>query len=101
MTKDAVKPWPARYQDNYKGGADTKNQIMEAMRCEIAELRAALVAAEAKAVHKQKSGLTQTQLQQLISYCEAAERDGGYYGNKAQFVARHAAIVKWLKELTE
>ena len=42
--------------------------------------------------------MTQTQLQQILSYCDHAEREGWYYGNKEQFVARHAAIVKWIQE---
>jgi hypothetical protein len=42
--------------------------------------------------------MTQTQICQLLSYCEHAEREGWYYGNQAQFISRHNAIVKWLRE---
>jgi hypothetical protein len=42
--------------------------------------------------------LTKTQLQQLKAYCDWAESEGVYYGNQAQFIARHNAIVKWLQE---
>lgn len=37
-------------------------------------------------------------LDQILSYCEAADEEGWYYGNKAQFCSRHDKIVKWLKE---
>ena len=36
--------------------------------------------------------MTQTQLQQLLSYCENCQREGWYYGNKRQFENRHAKI---------
>jgi hypothetical protein len=42
--------------------------------------------------------LTQTQIKQLLNYCESVEREGWYYGNQYQFIARHNAIVKWLLE---
>jgi len=42
--------------------------------------------------------MSQTQIQQLLNYCYHAESEGWYYGNQAQFIARHNAIVKWLKE---
>jgi hypothetical protein len=42
--------------------------------------------------------LTKTQLQQLKVYCDWAASEGVHYGNKAQFIARHNAIVKWLQE---
>lgn len=42
--------------------------------------------------------LTRTQLQQLKAYCDWAQSQGVYYGNQAQFIARHKAIVQWLQE---
>jgi len=42
--------------------------------------------------------LTRTQLQQLKSYCDWAASSGVYYGNQAQFIARHTAIVAWLQK---
>ena len=42
--------------------------------------------------------LTRTQLKQLDEYCEWAQSSGIYYGNRAQFIARHNAIVSWIQE---
>lgn len=46
--------------------------------------------------------LTRTMLGQLQAYVEDRDRDGydggWYYGNKAQFEKRHAAIKEWLAE---
>lgn len=43
--------------------------------------------------------MTQTQIEQLLAYCESAEREGWYYGNKEQFIKRHEAIVKFLEKM--
>jgi len=37
-------------------------------------------------------------LEQMLSYAEAADEDGWFYGNKRQFCQRHDKIVKWLKD---
>jgi outer membrane PBP1 activator LpoA protein len=39
-----IKTWPARYQENFKGDVNVKDQISVAMQAEITELRAALAA---------------------------------------------------------
>ena len=36
--------------------------------------------------------LKRTELQQLLSYCEARDREGWFYGNKEQFEKRHFEI---------
>lgn len=40
--------------------------------------------------------LTPTQLYQLQSYCKMMEVEGYYYGNKAQYWARHEKIKQWI-----
>ena len=40
-------------------------------------------------------------LDQMLAYCEAADEDGWYYGNKRQFCDRHDKIVAWLKSEIE
>lgn len=48
-----------------------------------------------------KIDLTPAQADQLLAYAEAADEDGWYYGNKQQFIRRHEAIVKKLKEASQ
>jgi hypothetical protein len=42
------------------------------------------------------SGLRKTHLEQLLSYIEARDRDGWYYGNKNQFEKRHQDLLRWI-----
>lgn len=45
--------------------------------------------------------LTEPQLWQLHSYCNMMEVEGYYYGNKAQFMARHEKIKQWIETQLE
>jgi len=45
--------------------------------------------------------LKRTEWQQLLSYIEDRERDGWYYGNKAQFEKRHEHIKSVITSLME
>jgi hypothetical protein len=40
-----------------------------------------------------------TVIEQMLLYCNMAERTGNYFGNKQQFINRHKEIVNWLYEI--
>lgn len=46
-------------------------------------------------------GLRKTHLRQLLSYIDAAEDDGWYFGNRDEFEKRHEEIRKWLLDAVE
>ena len=43
--------------------------------------------------NKKELYFTKEELKQLLSYCEARDREDWYYGNKEQFEKRHFEIV--------
>lgn len=45
---------------------------------------------------KTESGLTRTQLHQLLDYAQHCENEGWYWGNAAQFRKRHNKLKAWL-----
>ena len=45
-----------------------------------------------------RNNIGKTHYEQLLSYAEFMERDGSYYGNKAQYEKRHKQIVLFLTE---
>lgn len=48
-----------------------------------------------------KQKLTKTMIEQLLSYAEAAEKEGWYYGPEKEFKNRHGKIMEWLKDQLE
>ena len=44
-------------------------------------------------------GKRATHFEQLLSYLQSAEDNGVYWGNKAQFDARHDDIKVWLESI--
>ena len=44
---------------------------------------------------------TRTELEQLLSYCEARNSEGWYYGNKEQFEKRHFEIETQIERAIE
>ena len=46
-------------------------------------------------------GLRKTHLEQLLSYVEARDQEGWYYGNKEQWEARHHDIKNWLQSAVD
>lgn len=47
------------------------------------------------------SGLRKAHLYQLASYLHARDREGWYYGPKAQFEARHKDLLTWIDSAIE
>ena len=45
--------------------------------------------------------LTRTHLEQMLSYCDARDRDPWYYGNKQYFEKRHKEIMEWIEDCLE
>jgi len=46
-------------------------------------------------------GLRRIHFEQLLSYLEDNERQGWYYGNKAQFEKRHEELKAWLNGIID
>ena len=46
-------------------------------------------------------GLRATHFEQLFHLLKRNERDGEYYGNRAQYDKRHAELKEWLESLID
>jgi len=86
---------------NYITANYTPNSTVESLNSQIAWLDGKVeemreeVAERAKLKEDDVSKLDWTlpELNQLMAYCQWAENEGAYYGNKSQFLNRHTAIV--------